>query len=142
MNKTVADMHGGLARYKAKFDALISAHYTAAAILHDRTLTLAQFEPARYDDPKLRKAAVEQVEVRPDPSLKGIEAVVKIDQAMNPKLTERCVNARGVLREPAHPARRSRASSAPTPRTCCQTRRSTKSSAPSTTSRTIPRRAS
>ena len=52
LSPTVFDLHGKLARYKAKFDALISAHYVAAAILHDRALTLAQFEPARYDDPK------------------------------------------------------------------------------------------
>src|SRR5712671_173983 len=45
LNQTVFDLHGKLARYKAKFDALISAHYTAAVILHDRKLTLAQFEP-------------------------------------------------------------------------------------------------
>src|SRR6476646_506977 len=74
LNQTVFDMHGKLARYKAKFDALISAHYTAAVILHDRTLTLAQFEPARYDDPVLRRAAAEQVEVRPDPALTGVQA--------------------------------------------------------------------
>ena len=51
LNQTVFDLHGKLARYKAKFDALISAHYTAAVILHDKTLTLAQFEPARYEFP-------------------------------------------------------------------------------------------
>ena len=50
-------MHGGFDTYKAKFEALLSAHYTAAVILHDRALTLAQFEPARYDDPKLRAAS-------------------------------------------------------------------------------------
>src|SRR5215470_8128584 len=49
LNQTVFDLHGKLAKYKAKFDALISAHYTAAIVLHDRKLTLAQFEPARYD---------------------------------------------------------------------------------------------
>ena len=48
-------MHGGFGTYKAKFEALLSAHYTAAVILHDRALTLAQFEPGRYDDPKLRR---------------------------------------------------------------------------------------
>ena len=41
------DMHGKLPVYKGKFEALISAHYTAAVILHDRSLTLAEFEPAR-----------------------------------------------------------------------------------------------
>ena len=52
LSQPVFDLHGKLAHYKAKFDALISGHYTAAVILHDQELTLAQFEPARYDDPK------------------------------------------------------------------------------------------
>src|SRR5499425_1081730 len=52
LSQPAFDLHGKLARYKGKFDALISGHYTAAVILHDQTLTLAQFEPARYDDPK------------------------------------------------------------------------------------------
>src|SRR6516225_2426331 len=56
-------MHGGFDTYKAKFEALLSAHYTAAVILHDRALTLAQFEPGRYDDPKLRAFAAKVVEV-------------------------------------------------------------------------------
>ena len=66
LSQPVFDLHGKLAKYKAKFDALISGHYTAAVILHDQELTLDQFEPARYDDPKLRHAAAEQVELRPD----------------------------------------------------------------------------
>src|SRR5216683_669581 len=57
LSQPAFDLHGKLARYKAKFDALISGHYTAAAILHDQELTLTQFEPARYDDPKMRRAA-------------------------------------------------------------------------------------
>src|SRR3954465_802098 len=71
LSPTVFELHGKLPNYKAKFDALISAHYVAAAILHDRALTLAQFEPERYDDPKLRRAAMELIEVRPDPAIKG-----------------------------------------------------------------------
>src|SRR5262249_22104812 len=51
LSKPAFDMHGGLARYNGKFEALISAHYTAAAILHDRALTLTQFESSRYNDP-------------------------------------------------------------------------------------------
>ena len=57
LSQPAFDLHGKLAQYKAKFDALISGHYTAAVILHDQELTLAQFEPARYDDPKMRRAA-------------------------------------------------------------------------------------
>ena len=100
LNKTVAEMHGGLARYKAKFDALISAHYTAAAILHDQVLTLAQYEPARYDDPKLRKASAEQVEVYADPSLTGVQAVVEFQMADGSKLTARCTHPRGSYENP------------------------------------------
>src|SRR6266700_427160 len=69
LRKPAFTMHGALAHYKGKFDALISGHYTAAVILHDQELTLAQFEPARYDDPKMRRAAAEQIEIRADPTL-------------------------------------------------------------------------
>jgi 2-methylcitrate dehydratase PrpD len=100
LNQTVFDLHGKLARYKAKFDALISAHYTAAVILHDRELTLAQFEPARYDDPVLRRAAAEQVEVRPDPALTGVQAVVEIEMADGKTLSARCDHPRGSAENP------------------------------------------
>ena len=100
LSQTVFDLHGKLSRYKAKFDALISAHYTAAVILHDQVLTLAQFEPARYDDPKIRKAAVEQVDVRPDPSLTGAQASVEIEMADGSKLSSRSDHPRGSYENP------------------------------------------
>ena len=98
--KTVFDLHGGLARYKAKFDALISAHYTAAVILHDQALTLAQYEPARYDDPKLRKASAEQVEVFADPSLTGVQATVEFHMADGSTLSARCNHPLGSYENP------------------------------------------
>jgi len=104
LSPPVFDLHGKLATYKAKFDALISAHYTAAVILHDRALTLAQFEPARYDDPKLRRAAVEQVTVQPDPSLSGIKAAIEIELNDGSKLSSRCEHARGSYENPLTPA--------------------------------------
>jgi len=100
LSQTPFDMHGKLARYKAKFEAMISAHYTAAVILHDRKLTLAQFEPARYDDPKLRRAAAEQVDVRPDPSLSGMQSVVEIEMTDGKVLTARCEHPRGSFENP------------------------------------------
>ena len=100
LSQTVFDLHGKLARYKAKFDALISAHYTAAVILHDRTLTLAQFESARYDDPKLRRAAAEQVDVQPDPALTGVQAVVEIEMMDGKVLSARCTHPRGSAENP------------------------------------------
>jgi 2-methylcitrate dehydratase PrpD len=100
LSKAAFDMHGGLARYNGKFEALISAHYTAAAILYDRALTLTQFEPARYNDPALRRAAAEQVEVRLDPALKGVEARVEIENADGSRAATHCVHPRGSFENP------------------------------------------
>ena len=115
LSQAVYDFHGKLPNYKGKFDALISAHYVAAAILHDRALTLAQFEPARYDDPKLRRAAAELIEVRPDPAIKGNVCAVEIEMADGKTLKSRCEHPRGSPRTRCR-ARRSRPSSAPMPR--------------------------
>jgi 2-methylcitrate dehydratase PrpD len=61
----VFDLHGNFAAYKGKFEALLSAHYIAAAILKERAMTLAQFAPARYDDPKLRRFCPTDRSARP-----------------------------------------------------------------------------
>jgi 2-methylcitrate dehydratase PrpD len=100
LNPTVADMHGKLARYKGKFDALISAHYTAAVILYDRKLTLAEYEPARYDDPVLRRASAEQVDVQADPSLTGVQAAIEIEMMDGKVLAARCTHPRGSAENP------------------------------------------
>jgi 2-methylcitrate dehydratase PrpD len=93
-------MHGGFGTYKAKFEALLSAHYTAAVILHDRALTLAQFEPARYDDPKLRRFAAEQVEAHADPSLAGSQASVEIETTNGASFAARCEHPLGSFENP------------------------------------------
>ncbi len=100
LSQTVYDLHGKLADYKAKFDALISAHYVAAAILHDRALTLTQFEPQRYDDPMLRRAAKELIEVRPDPAIKGNNCAVEIEMADGATLKSFCEHPRGSFENP------------------------------------------
>jgi 2-methylcitrate dehydratase PrpD len=99
LSQTVFDLHGKLPNYQGKFDALISGHYTAAVILHDQELTLAQYEPRRYDDPKLRKAAAE-VDIKADPKLKGVEATVEIEMADGSKLSARCEHPRGSYENP------------------------------------------
>lgn len=81
LGKTANDMHGIFPHYKGKFEALLSTHYAAAVILHDRELTLAQFEPERYNDPKLKSFAADQVEVREDSSLTGVQAIVEAEMA-------------------------------------------------------------
>ncbi len=98
--QTAFDMHGKLPVYKGKFDALISAHYTAAVSLFDRALTLAQFEPERYDDPALRKFAQEQVEVTPDLELSDAQAVVEIEMTGGGALSASCDQPRGSFENP------------------------------------------
>jgi len=100
LGKTAFEMHGIFPRYNGKFEALLSIHYAAAAILHDRALTLAQFEPARYNDPKLARFAAEQVEVRCDPALTGVQAVVEAATADGRTIAVRCDHPRGSPENP------------------------------------------
>ena len=100
MSKTAVDLHGIFPRYKGKFDALLSTHYAAAVILHDRELSLAQFEPARYDDPKVRRFAAEQVEVTTDPALSGVQAVVEAQTTDGKTFSVRCDHPRGSAENP------------------------------------------
>jgi len=95
MSKTAVELHGIFPAYTAKFDALLSTHYAVAAILHDRELSLTQFEPARYDDPKLRKFAMGQVEVKADAALTGVQAIVEAETTDGRILSVRCDHPRG-----------------------------------------------
>jgi len=98
--QTIYDMHGIFPRYKGKFEALLSIHYVVAVILDDKALTLAQFEPARYEEPKLRTFAAEQVEVAVDPTLKGVQAAVTAETADGRTLSVKCEHARGSPENP------------------------------------------
>ena len=94
LSPSVFELHGGFARYKAKFEALLSAHYVASVVLHDRELTLAQFEPTRYEHPQLRKF-VEQIEVSADPALSGVQARVDVQTKDGTSVSARCLHPRG-----------------------------------------------
>jgi len=100
LGKTAFDMHGGFSNYKGKFQALLSSHYAAAVILQDRELSLAQFEPARYNDPKLMRFAAEQVEVRCDPALVGVQALVEAETVEGSTIAVRCDNPKGSPENP------------------------------------------
>jgi 2-methylcitrate dehydratase PrpD len=100
MSPTAVELHGIFPRYKAKFEALLSTHYAAAVILHDRALSLAQFEPARYDDPRLRRFAAEQVEVVADARLGGVAATVVAETVDGRRLEVHCVHPRGSAENP------------------------------------------
>lgn len=99
-NQTGVDMHGMFPRYKGKFEALLSTHYCAAAILHDKALTLTQFEPARYNDPKLARFAAEQVETKVNPSLTGVQSIVEAELAGGRTVSVRCDHPRGSPENP------------------------------------------
>lgn len=100
LSERAFDMHGGFARYNGKFDALLSTHYAAAAILHDRKLTLAQFEPARYNDRRLKSFAADQVEVKADAALTGVQAIVEAETVTGTTVAVRCDHPRGSPENP------------------------------------------
>jgi 2-methylcitrate dehydratase PrpD len=98
--KTIYDMHGIFPRYKGKFEALLSTHYVVAAILHDKALTLTQFEPARYEDPRLRTFAAEQVDMKLDTTLTGVQAAVEAHTMDGRTLAVRCEHSKGSPENP------------------------------------------
>jgi 2-methylcitrate dehydratase PrpD len=100
LGKTAFEMHGGFCPYKGKFEALLSAHYAAAAILHDRELSLAQFEPARYNDPQLARFALQQIEIAADPALAGVQARVEAQTSDGSTITVACEHPRGAPERP------------------------------------------
>jgi 2-methylcitrate dehydratase PrpD len=100
MSKTANDMHGIFPRYKGKFEALLSSHYVAAIILKDRELTLAQFEPARYNDPVLKAFAAGNVEVVADETLSGVDAIVEAETMGGRRLQVRCDTPTGSPERP------------------------------------------
>ena len=63
-------------------------------------MSLAQFEPARYDDPVLRRFAAEQVDVSIDPALTGVQAVVEAHTTDGKTLGMRCDHPRGSAENP------------------------------------------
>ena len=98
--KTVFDMHAIFPRYQGKFEAMLSSHYAAAAVLHDGALTLDQFEPARYADPLLARFAAEQVECVCDTALTGVTASVEAELADGKKVSARCEQPLGSPENP------------------------------------------
>ncbi len=100
LSRSAFDMHGGFGAYRGKFEALLSAHYAAAAILHDGALSLAQFTPARYDDPALRRFAKEKVEIRADAALSGSQAKVDIILSDGARVSAHCEDPLGAYENP------------------------------------------
>ncbi|MEK9725209.1 MAG: MmgE/PrpD family protein [Rhodospirillaceae bacterium] len=100
LGKTPFDMHGIFPNYAAKFEAMLSAHYATAVFLRDRELTLAQFEPAAYDDPALRRFAADSVEIALDPDLGNAQAAATVVLKDGRELTGRCDSPLGSPENP------------------------------------------
>jgi 2-methylcitrate dehydratase PrpD len=69
LNPGVCEAHGCFPRPEGTFQALLSAHFVAAVVLHERAAWLDQFGPDRYENPKLLAYAAERIEVLGDPAL-------------------------------------------------------------------------
>jgi len=78
-----------------KWEASGSVYYTAAVVLHDRELWMDQFEPVRYNDPDLRRFALERVELVSDPRLAGVQAIVEVETKAGAILIARCDEPKG-----------------------------------------------
>jgi 2-methylcitrate dehydratase PrpD len=64
-------------------------------VLFDRELWMDQFEPARFNDPEVRRFALERVELISDAALKGVQAIVELDIKDGTTLTARCHEPKG-----------------------------------------------
>ena len=100
LSETPYRMHGGFSTYKAKFEALLSAHYVAGVYLRDRTVTLDQFEQDCYDDPALRQFAADRVEIVLDSSLANGQAIAEVEMRNGASFTARCDHPLGAPENP------------------------------------------
>ena len=76
LSESTHRMHGDMG-WEDRFRALLSTHYAAAVVLHDRACWLEQFEPERLADPVVSSFATERIEVVVDDSVPTTGAVVE-----------------------------------------------------------------
>ncbi len=100
MSQFAFDLHGGYADYNGKFEAMLSGHYAAAAVLRDRDLSLDQFTPERYNSPELRKFIAERMSVKVGGNLVGPQAMVELHLRGGQKLVTVCMHPRGAPETP------------------------------------------
>lgn len=78
-----------------KWEASGSVYYTAAIVLFDRELWMDQFEPARHNDPAVRRFALERVELISDAGLSGVQAIVEVQLKSGAIHAARCDEPKG-----------------------------------------------
>jgi 2-methylcitrate dehydratase PrpD len=84
--------------FSGKWQASASIHYTAAVVLHDRELWMAQFE--RYDDPKLQHFAKEHVVLLGQTGLTAEQAIVEAHMKDGAVLSAQCKASKGTPENP------------------------------------------
>jgi len=92
------DAYASRRTFSGKWEASASIHYTAAVVLHDRTLWMEQFE--RYDDPELQQFAQARVELVADPALTAEQARVEAQMKDGAVLSARCNASKGTPENP------------------------------------------
>jgi 2-methylcitrate dehydratase PrpD len=95
--------HGGFIEPRGTFQALLSAHFITAVVLHEREAWLDQFGPSRYDDQVLRRFISDAVQVGADPALAGWKSRVEVRTRDGQELAVQADVAKG---EPANPVSR------------------------------------
>jgi len=95
LSKASFDAYAHRRTISGKWEASGSVYYTAAVVLHDRELWMDQFEPVRYNDPDLRRFALERVELVNDPRLTGVQAIVEVETKTGAILSARCDEPKG-----------------------------------------------
>lgn len=92
-------MHGDMA-WTDRFRALLSTHYAAAVVLHDRACWLDQFEPERLADPEVGRFASERIHVVVDNSVSSTGAVVQANLRDGRTVTARRAVPKGDAGDP------------------------------------------
>ena len=95
LSKTSFDAYAHRRTISGKWEASGSVYYTAAVVLHDRELWMDQYEPGRFNDPDLRRFALERVELVSDSGLTGVQAIVEVQTKAGATLTARCDEPKG-----------------------------------------------
>lgn len=95
LSKASFDAYAHRRTISGKWEASGSVYYTAAVVLYDRELWMDQFESGRYNDPDLRRFAMERVELISDPRLTGVQAIVDAETKTGATLTARCDSPKG-----------------------------------------------
>ena len=95
LSKSSYEAYANRRTISGKWEASGSVYYTASVVLHDCDLWMDQFEPARFNDPAVRRFALEQVELVSDAGLSGVQAVVDVEMKTGATLTARCDEPKG-----------------------------------------------